>query len=243
MFVPWGYSKDEMNLFSARDDVLQTYYTENGEWTIISTSARTEDNFLYLDFNLKRKPLFLVINILLPIVFMACINVFTFLLPAASGERISYAITCLLAIAVFLTLVSDNLPKTSQPMSIMCYYLMIILITSTLICLAAIMNLQVYFADDDKPVPSWCLTFARLSCSCRRQKHPEPDNTVHPFVNESKTHEENVVSNENAPELENILTWKDLSYCIDKLCIFFFTVVIIFVTALFMGILASNGGK
>ena len=242
MFIPWGYFRRELKLFSARDDVLQTYYTENGEWTIISTSARTEDTFLFLDFNLKRKPLFLVINILLPIVFMACINVFAFLLPAASGERVSYAITCLLAIAVFLTLVSDNLPKTSQPMSIMCYYLMIILITSTLICLATIMNLQVYFSDDDKPMPSWCISFARAaSCTCIKQKFVESDNTVRPIGKDKKTNEVNMVFNEDIPESENTLTWKELSYLIDKLCILFFTFVIVFTTALFIGILASNG--
>ena len=235
-----------MTLFSARDDVLQTYYTENGEWSIVSTSARTEGTFLYLDFNLKRKPLFLVINILLPIVFMACINVFTFLLPAASGERVSYAITCLLAIAVFLTLVSDNLPKTSQPMSIMCYYLMIILITSTLICLATIMNLQVYFAEDDKPIPMWCTTFARaLSCTCRKQTSTESDNTVRPFEKDKTANEVglDVSSNGDVSETEKRLTWKELSYIIDKLCVLSFTFIIAFTTALFIGILASNGGN
>jgi hypothetical protein len=46
---------------------------------------------------------------------MCILNIFVFLLPADSGERVGYAITVLLAIAVFLTISSDSLPATSNP--------------------------------------------------------------------------------------------------------------------------------
>jgi hypothetical protein len=46
---------------------------------------------------------------------MSILNVFVFLLPADSGERVGYAITMLLAIAVFLTISSDSLPAMSNP--------------------------------------------------------------------------------------------------------------------------------
>ena len=232
-----------MNLVSTRKNILQTYFSENGEWTIINTSAHTYDNFLWFGFELKRKPSFLVVNVLLPIIFMACINVFTFLLPAESGERISYSITCLLAIAVFLTLVSDNLPKTSKPMSIMCYYLMIILVTSTLICLTAILNLKIFFTDAKKAVPQGCQKFVRfLSCTNGKVQHNVLDD-----VFRSSGREENV--SDKTPEGEpsaqkcsedTVISWPEVSYAIDRLCIIAFTVIIIIVTGVFIGVLAIN---
>lgn len=39
------------------------------------------------------------------------------------------------------------------------------------------------------------------------------------------------------------LTWKELSYSIDRFCMILFTVIITFVTALFIGILASKGDQ
>ena len=245
MFTPWGYSGSEMNLISTREDVLKTFFSENGEWTITATRASVDNNFLRFEFDLKRKPLFLVVNVLLPIVFMACINVLTFLLPAESGERISYAITCLLAIAVFLTLVSDNLPKTSQPMSIMCYYLMIILIVGTIICLATILNLKVFFADEKIPVPHWCKRFVWLmKCGCTKRKEAELNNIVHPFKKEENVIDEKPKAEPLANETGGSeITWRELSYAIDRLCILTFTTAIIVVTGVFIGILSTNNGK
>ena len=236
IFTPWGYNTEEMNLVSTRKNILQTYFSENGEWTIINTSAHTYDNFLWFGFELKRKPSFLVVNVLLPIIFMACINVFTFLLPAESGERISYSITCLLAIAVFLTLVSDNLPKTSKPMSVMCYYLMIILVTSTLICLTAILNLKIFFTNVKKAVPKGCQKFVRfLLCSSGKVQH----NVLGREENVSDKTLEGEPSAQRCSE-DTVISWPEVSYAIDRLCIIAFTVIIIIVTGVFIGVLAIN---
>jgi hypothetical protein len=90
-----------------------------------------------------------------------------FILPVESGERVSYAITVLLSIAVFLTLVGDNIPKSSKPMSLFSYYLMSNLILSTVIMFTTIANLKVYHQHVDKPVPKWLSTSVRkLQCCC-----------------------------------------------------------------------------
>jgi hypothetical protein len=88
-----------------------------------------------------------------------------FILPVESGERVSYAITVLLSIAVFLTLVGDNIPKSSKPMSLFSYYLLFDLILSTVIVFATIVNLKVYHQHVDKPVPKWLSrTVRKLKC-------------------------------------------------------------------------------
>jgi uncharacterized membrane-anchored protein len=59
--------------------------------------------------------MFFVLNLILPICLMSILNLFVFLLQGDSGERVGYAITVLLAIALFLTISSDSLPATSNP--------------------------------------------------------------------------------------------------------------------------------
>ena len=231
-----------MTILSTRDDVLMSYFSPNGEWTITSTRASAEGNILRLEFDLKRKPLFLVINVLLPIIFTAFINLFTFLLPAESGERISYAVTCLLAIAIFLTLVSDNLPKTSEPMSIMCYYLMIVLIIATIICLATILNLKVYFADEKKPVPSWCKKLVYImSCKCMKKPANDVSNIVHPFDKDEHKIDKMPKAEPMKQETDDQdISWRDVSYAIDRILILTFTIVLIVITGVFMSILANG---
>ena len=53
-------------------------------------------------------------------------------LPAESGERVPYAIIVLLVNAVFMTVISYTLPKKSEPLPLMSYFLMIDLIVSAL---------------------------------------------------------------------------------------------------------------
>jgi hypothetical protein len=114
---------------------------------------------------------------------MAFLNTMIFAIPVESGERISYSITVLLAVAVFLTLVGDNLPKTSSPMSIFSYYLLIILITSIGITLVTILNVRVYYKKEEDPVPELIASFVRrLGCNCKNK-----DNKRKRIPSKSKT--------------------------------------------------------
>ena len=103
---------------------------------------------------------------------MGVLNLLVFLLPAQSGERVGYSITLLFAIAVFLTIAADNLPKTSFPtISILCMKLLIDMIISGLVILFTIIGLRFYNTDENKPVPRCVATITRvLLCkrSCKR---------------------------------------------------------------------------
>ena len=94
---------------------------------------------------------------------MSLMSIMVFLLPPDSGERMSYSITLLLALMVFLTIVSDNLPKTSSPLPILSYFIGLHVLLSALITLATILNLRLYYKDEHEPVPSWL-------CNCCRKR-------------------------------------------------------------------------
>lgn len=156
-FYPWDRHVCELQ-FSAwgkhafdatTDKLLKTYYTPNGMWEVADTAVVNYGRYtaLYIFITLDRKPNFIVLNAILPIVFMAVMSVIVFLIPAESGERISYSITMLLAIAVFLTIVSENLPKVSNPMSYFSYYIVCIIIINMFAALANIFSMRIYHSD------------------------------------------------------------------------------------------------
>ncbi|XP_052067286.1 inactive pancreatic lipase-related protein 1-like [Mytilus californianus] len=121
-------------------------------------------------FTINRNPLFYLVNIMFPIILLTFLNSFVFLLPATSGERISFSITVLLAIAVFMTMISSHLPKTSRTMSRLCYFLVSNLIFSCIICLLTIIQLRLFHTCDTRSVPTF---LRRLVIMCNSQKHRE----------------------------------------------------------------------
>ena len=60
---------------------------------------------------MKRRPGFFIVNIVMPVVLLSALNIMVFLIPVDSGEKISYGITVLLALSVFLSIVADMLPR------------------------------------------------------------------------------------------------------------------------------------
>ncbi|KAH3706793.1 hypothetical protein DPMN_066183 [Dreissena polymorpha] len=80
---------------------------------------------------LKRKTIFYVFYIIIPMVLLSFINVLTFVLPVPSGEHNSYAVTVLLSLAVFLTIVASEIPKISNTISIVSVYMTAMLALST----------------------------------------------------------------------------------------------------------------
>ncbi|XP_052279298.1 neuronal acetylcholine receptor subunit alpha-6-like [Dreissena polymorpha] len=123
-------------------------------------------------FKLKRRPAYVLVNVLLPILFLSVLNLLVFLLVPESGERVSYCITVLLSIVVFMTIVSAMLPRTSKPVPIVSYKLIVDMVISAAITVVSILNLRIYSKDPEIPVPKWLIGIYRFwACAvCRKQK-------------------------------------------------------------------------
>ena len=169
VLVPFGYKNTEIYMEAAMSYAVTRFFTEHGGWELTDTESVSKDGeSLIFTFKLKRKPLFFVVNIILPIMLMSVLSSLIFALPPQSGERVSYGITVLLAIAVFLTLVGDNLPKTSSPMSVLSYYLMFNLAVSTMMCITSILKLRLYFYDGEDQIPVWARCVLQATCTGQR---------------------------------------------------------------------------
>jgi hypothetical protein len=126
-FGSWSYNTKQiyLNLLSIPIDVSN--YQEHEEWNLINYTTKInsvkydccEDKYHDIEFyyTIRRKPDYYKLNIIIPTFSTATLIILTLLVPWDSGERISFAVTVLLSIIVFLLIVSENLPKTdSKPL-------------------------------------------------------------------------------------------------------------------------------
>lgn len=177
LILPLGYHESEISVSHIEDHVRTDWYTPHKTWELVNTDVEKGDDpqRLYFYLILKRQPMFFVLNLILPICLMSILNIFVFLLPADSGERVGYAITVLLAIAVFLTISSDSLPATSNPrISTISFLLFTDVILSAVIVILVIIGLRFYHRPDKSKVSNTAMQFVKfmrfLRCRCSAKK-------------------------------------------------------------------------
>uniref|UniRef100_A0A8C3SMW0 Cholinergic receptor nicotinic delta subunit n=1 Tax=Chelydra serpentina TaxID=8475 RepID=A0A8C3SMW0_CHESE len=140
-------------------------FTENGEWEIVHKPARknidrsvSPESSKYQDITfyliIKRKPLFYIINIVLPCILIAFMAIFVFYLPAESGEKMTLAISVLLAQSVFLLLISQRLPATSLAIPLIGKYLLFIMLLVTAVVGTCVIVLNIHFRTPSTHVMS-----------------------------------------------------------------------------------------
>ena len=236
----YGYDTTEVKLVSNRDDIDISSMSAHSSWIISETKAYVIEAFgnsqAVFRFHFERRPQFVIVNVILPILFMCLLNVMVFLLPVDSGERIGFAITVLLAIAVYMTIVSDNLPKTSKPLPLISYLLIICLVVSVLITVVTVLNLRLFHKDSDEPVPQWLTrVYNALTCRvCLKRKGDKPtDNgkaklgTDSGFVPSNKVGVlPHMIDDEQLKETTPV-TWRDISTMVDYIALLVTTLSLI----------------
>ncbi|WAR23298.1 ACHA6-like protein, partial [Mya arenaria] len=101
---------------------------ENGEWELLDASVdyhaiNEHVTFLKCTLVLKRRPLFYILNILLPVILLSLMNVLSFKLSINCGERMSYSVALFLTFIVLLNIVTDEMPKVSKTVSFLQLYI------------------------------------------------------------------------------------------------------------------------
>uniref|UniRef100_A0A8C9VD68 Acetylcholine receptor subunit epsilon n=1 Tax=Scleropages formosus TaxID=113540 RepID=A0A8C9VD68_SCLFO len=155
IFRSQTYSANEVELMLALDsetnlpiewvDIDPAAFTENGEWAIKHRPARKlinsryspddlEYQEVYFNLIIQRKPLFYIINIILPCSLMSSLVVLAYFLPAqAGGQKLTVSISVLLAQTVFLFLIAQKVPETSLSVPLIGKYLIFVMSVTTLI--------------------------------------------------------------------------------------------------------------
>ena len=154
-----SYLNYEVTLNASSNTIDLSFMSEHGKREVIGTrvemALKGQSSRARYFFRLERKPQYVIINIIMPILFLNLLNVLVFLLPAESGERVSYSVTVLLSIAVFMTIVSDALPRTSEPLPVISYLLLGSFIVSSAITVITVLNLHLFNKKESEAVPTW----------------------------------------------------------------------------------------
>ena len=164
-YVIWSNPKDLVLAKKGTQGLNTGIYGANSEWKLLKTSTTefttNSSSGVTFSIEMKRKPLYYLLNILVPVVMLAALNPFVFALPASSGEKTGFAVTAFLAFAVFITIISAELPENSEKMSTFSAYLFLMTFVSTLISLITIAELRLASRDADIPVPGWIQSITR----------------------------------------------------------------------------------
>lgn len=96
--------------------------------------------------NLQRRSLYYTYNLIVPNFLIALLAFFSFYIPVECGERISFVITVLLSMTVFLLLVAESIPPTSEAVPVIGMYYTSSIIEVALALIATGVSLKVYYS-------------------------------------------------------------------------------------------------
>ncbi|OWF48657.1 Acetylcholine receptor subunit alpha [Mizuhopecten yessoensis] len=185
----------------------------------ISTNYTSTVEIVY---TIERRPIYLVYTIILPITLINFITLLAFVLPADSGERVSFATTMLLTLTMYMTIMSDSIPNTSESVSILTISLTIKLIFNALIVLSVIITLCVYNTSEDKPVPQWIL----FLCKRKRGQLDYVGPQVDAAGEKMEAEKNNTVNRLNVHSNVGVFTWPAVGRRLDLFFFVLFTVMI-----------------
>ncbi|MEW8548454.1 MAG: hypothetical protein AB2693_33545, partial [Candidatus Thiodiazotropha sp.] len=215
---------------------LSQFYEVNGQWKDynILTEYYTRDyegliyNVLGFNFTVERKWLYYIVNIMAPVVITSSLNVFCFVLPSESGERITLCISIFLALAVFQGIVNSALPQTSDGLSILAVYIGLQLLGSAVTIVMTVITLKMYHLKDKIAVP---MPVARLMEKFRSGKR---DHEGQSSEDGGKTEDKVLPSCE-----KTLKSWRNLSLSLNRLCFYMSLLWNVFLLAIFFIVVKS----
>lgn len=163
----WGYDTTEVAVHPKMKTSNNSAFVQSSTWLLKNISVEEAVSgttpYMKITLDIKRYYEYFVVNILLPPTLLSFLDPCVFILPASSGERMSFAVTCFLAFSVFMTMLGDNMPKSSVPVAGISYFMMYMLFHSTAVTLCTIISLRIYCRGEAHThVPTWVKVVVRV---------------------------------------------------------------------------------
>nr|KAG5694689.1 hypothetical protein BaRGS_010015 [Batillaria attramentaria] len=162
----WAYNGFQVNVWNRSTTMDLSNFVDNGEWELLGVKVKRnvvtynccDEPFPDVTFyvHLRRRIKYYFMNIIIPCIILSFLCLAGFLLPPESGEKITLGLSVLLTITVFMLMVADKMPQTSESISVISIYLMVVLATSCLSVLSSVLVLGIHH-QRGKPrrVPNW----------------------------------------------------------------------------------------
>ncbi|CAF1094887.1 unnamed protein product [Rotaria sordida] len=145
---------------------LSDYYPSI-EWDILTAPAVRhvvlydcckDDPYFDVTFALRirRKPLFYMVNLVIPCINIAFLTILVFYLPSDCGEKLTLSISIFVALQVFYLLLVDLIPPTSLKLSLLGTYLLFTLVLVNASIFITIITLNIHWRHPNTHhMPEW----------------------------------------------------------------------------------------
>ena len=217
----WTYHGFKVDIHARNEHADTSSFVQNTEWDLLDAYF-TRSVKVYsccvepypsiaVHVHIRRRSLFYLFNLVIPCGVIALLASISFFLPSNNGERISLVVTVLLSLTVYMLIVSETMPATSEvvPLIGKFYISTMVLIACTLI--AVCISLNCY--EQDTRMSGWLRQIliniiARVLCVLEK---PKPrTNAIGLRVNEAfvlSNNLEKIPKPETKPNQEgNVLT-------------------------------------
>lgn len=167
-FGSWTFEVVDLDIHADVSPLHSTQYVKSAEWDLLAASKKRNVqryaccdypfSDVTIEFVFKRKPLFYIFNLIVPCMIIMSMVLLGFFLPPESGERITLSITVLLAMAVFLQLAAENLPRNSENVPVMGIFYITVMIEVASSLVATCYILHIHHRNSGTalvPVPGW----------------------------------------------------------------------------------------
>lgn len=193
-FGSWTFDAQQVRLKREKPMVNLQDYLPSGTWDVIDApgeetySKETNRMELVYHFRIRRKTLFYTVNLIIPTVLISFLSIFVFYLPTDEGEKMTLCISILLALVVFLLLVSKILPPTSMVIPLISKFLIFTLMMNivTILNTVIIINWN-YRTPRTHNMPRWVkIVFIEFLPKILFIKRPDPDNEKNKLKKKNK---------------------------------------------------------
>ncbi|XP_050451592.1 neuronal acetylcholine receptor subunit alpha-7-like isoform X1 [Cataglyphis hispanica] len=159
-FGSWTYDGFQLDL-QLQDETggdISSFIT-NGEWDLLGVPGKRNEIYYnccpepYIDITfvviIRRRTLYYFFNLIVPCVLIASMAVLGFTLPPDSGEKLSLGVTILLSLTVFLNMVAETMPATSDAVPLLGTYFncIMFMVASSVVSTILILNYHHRNAD------------------------------------------------------------------------------------------------
>ena len=245
LFTLFMNTDSTVQLNASKPNIDLAWYKAVAEWEISENIVEVSshyDEYLLTTYTLiryrlsfKRNCKLCIMNILVPVILLSLLNLFTFLVPISSGEKLAYPMSIFLTVAVFLTAINGSLPEAVDGVSYIAIWVTIQLgfCASTLFC--TVCTLRLYHSSASSNVPDVIVRYTRTLMSNNSFKIKQIKDNVEGQLNvkpekDSENREKYTEMTRDNQDERKTIDWTDLATVLDKLMFYLFAMAQ-FVTA------------
>lgn len=225
-FMSWTKPTHVLVLNSSQRQPDMKYFTESGEWDLTSSAVKhsrrvygnEQWDHVYFIFQLQRKSLFYSMNVIIPVLCISILNIVCFLLPSEGGERVTLSISIFLTLAVFLTVVNDFMPESSDEVALFSVYVGLQLFGSAVTIMFTIVSLNLFYKDKNNNIAAVHRMLIKLCCIGQPEMKRMYNDTDMPDKPDA-TGTNDMTQMVDIDKESHTVTWKMVSRAVDRLCL------------------------